>query len=83
MVIKCRIFQCPFNKEGDCLNRVLIINENGVCRHITKDGWLNPIDEKYKIKLEVIDSDDLCRSGEEDKQTEESGNQGESGTGNQ
>ena len=83
MVVKCRIFQCPFNKEGDCLNRVLIINENGVCRYITKDGWLNPIDEKYKIKLEVIDSDDLCRSGEEDKQTEESGNQGESGTGNQ
>ena len=81
-VIKCRIFQCPYNKEGNCLNRLLIINENGMCRHLTKDTWQNPIGEQYKIKMEVIDSDDLCRSREQSEQTEGSGDQGESGNSN-
>lgn len=60
-IVRCGISQCSFNKEGDCLNRVIRINENGVCKYLTKDGWMNPVEDQYKVKLEVIESD-LCGS---------------------
>ena len=44
----CKIPQCPFRSEsGYCLNRLTIVNENGVCQHLTRPDWQNAIDKKY------------------------------------
>lgn len=51
--IVCKVFQCPFNGEGNCLNRVVSVNENGVCKRLTKEGWNIPVEDEYKVKIEI------------------------------
>ena len=45
----CKIPQCPYrSSSGFCLNRLVVINEQGVCQHLTKSNWQQPIEKKYK-----------------------------------
>ena len=38
--IICKIKDCGFcSQNGFCLNRLLVINEQGVCDWVTKPGW--------------------------------------------
>ena len=48
-VVVCKIKNCGFHGEHDfCLNRLVTINEQGVCRHLTRNGWEQPIDSEFK-----------------------------------
>lgn len=45
----CGIRNCGYcSASGFCLNRLVVINEQGVCNWLTKPGWDQEIDEKYK-----------------------------------
>lgn len=45
----CQIKSCGYcSVNGFCLNRLVVINEQGVCNWLTKPGWRGPIEEKYK-----------------------------------
>ena len=45
----CAIKNCGYcSVNGFCLNRVVKINENGVCSFLTRQGWEQQIEEKYK-----------------------------------
>ena len=47
--VVCAIKNCGYcSVNGFCLNRVVKINENGVCSFLTKQGWEQQIEEKYK-----------------------------------
>lgn len=35
---RCRLEQCPYNKYGFCGMKLLIIDENGMCANIWKNG---------------------------------------------
>ena len=36
----CNFKGCGFcSQSGFCLNRLLVINEQGVCKYLTKPGW--------------------------------------------
>ena len=53
-VVVCKIKNCGFHGEHDfCLNRLVTINEQGVCRHLTRNGWEQPIDSEFKQKVTV------------------------------
>lgn len=34
----CKMNQCPYNIKGECGNRLLVIDENGMCNHLWKKG---------------------------------------------
>lgn len=39
-VVRCNIQNCGFRSaSGFCLNRVICINEQGICKYLTKPGW--------------------------------------------
>ena len=45
----CKVRNCGYcSASGFCLNRLVVINEQGVCQHLTKSDWQQPIEEKYK-----------------------------------
>ena len=47
-VVYCKVDNCGFRSQnGFCLNRLTVINEQGVCRYITKPGWDKAIDPKW------------------------------------
>ena len=47
--IVCKISQCPFcSQSGFCLNRLVVINEQGVCKHLTRPDWQDAIAEEFK-----------------------------------
>lgn len=51
--VVCKIEPCPYrSKNGFCLNRVVAINEQGVCSHLTKARWQEPIPDEYKSNYE-------------------------------
>ncbi len=38
--IVCAIINCGFHSpSGFCLNRLVSINEQGMCNYLTKPGW--------------------------------------------
>ena len=48
-VVICKIEACPYrSKNGFCLNRVIQINEQGICNHLTKARWQEKIPDEYK-----------------------------------
>lgn len=54
----CKISQCPYrSSSGFCLNRLVVINEQGVCQHLTKSSWQEPIEEKYKSNYKPIEKE--------------------------
>ncbi len=45
----CKIGRCGYNSvNGFCLNRLVVINENGICSYLTRPGWEQQIEDKYK-----------------------------------
>lgn len=45
----CAIKNCGYcSVNGFCLNRVVKINEQGICSFLTKQGWNQKIEEQYK-----------------------------------
>lgn len=48
MVIVCDIQLCPYrSKNNFCRKRVVKINQNGVCNHLTQRNWREPVDRKF------------------------------------
>lgn len=47
--IVCRVKDCAFcSQNGFCLNRMLVINEQGVCDWVIKPGWDKSVQEIMK-----------------------------------
>ena len=45
----CSIRNCGFNSSsGFCLNRLVVINEQGVCKYLTKEGWEQEVSKQFK-----------------------------------
>ena len=45
----CSIRNCGFNSSsGFCLNRLVVINEQGVCKYLTKEGWEQEVNKQFK-----------------------------------
>ena len=46
--VYCLVRNCGYcGNNGFCLNRLTVINEQGVCKYLTKPGWENKVDEKW------------------------------------
>lgn len=57
---RCRLEQCPYNKYGFCGMKLLIIDENGMCANIWKNGhqmkkW--PTEKEAAKEQEVLVED--------------------------
>lgn len=57
MWVICKVGECPYNSnEGFCRNKVVQINQRGLCAHLyNKNGnprehWQEKIEEEYKQK---------------------------------
>ena len=49
--VVCYVRNCGYcSSNGFCQNRVVAINLNGTCSYLTKPGWEQQIEEKYKDK---------------------------------
>lgn len=49
MFVVCKIQNCGYcSDSGFCLNRLVVINEQGVCKRLTKPGWEQKVEEKFK-----------------------------------
>ena len=45
----CKVRNCGYcSASGFCLNRLVVINEQGVCNWLTKPGWNQQVSEMYK-----------------------------------
>ena len=46
--VYCLVRNCGYcGSNGFCLNRLTVINEQGVCKYLTKAAWENKVDEKW------------------------------------
>ena len=46
--IRCKFQGCGYcSKSGFCLNRLTVINDQGVCEYLTKPGWDQQIKEDW------------------------------------
>ena len=46
--VYCLVRNCGYcGSNGFCLNRLTVINEQGVCKYLTKPGLENKVDEKW------------------------------------
>lgn len=44
MFVRCTIQRCGYCSEnGFCLNRIVVINERGMCDYLTIPGWEEPV----------------------------------------
>ena len=44
--VYCLVRNCGYcGSNGFCLNRLTVINEQGVCKYLTKPGWENKVIE--------------------------------------
>ena len=49
MFVRCAIQNCGYcSNSGFCLNRVVGINEQGMCNYLTKPGWNEPVEDRFK-----------------------------------
>lgn len=49
MFVRCMIQNCGYcSDSGFCLNRVLVINEQGICKYLTIPGWEQPVEDRFK-----------------------------------
>ena len=47
-VVYCKVKNCGFRSQnGFCLNRLTVINDQGVCNYLTKPHWREKVDEKW------------------------------------
>lgn len=72
-IVVCKIQKCGFRSvNGFCMKRVIAINEQGVCKYLTKQGWdrevepferctwVPPEEEQEKELIEEKKESDLC-----------------------
>lgn len=49
MFVRCKIQNCGYcSNSGFCLNRLVVINEQGVCKYLTKADWEQKIEDRFK-----------------------------------
>lgn len=77
--IICKINQCPFRSgSGFCLNRLVVINENGVCNWITKHNINQRVYDwqksTWKETIEKTEKTQLLEETKEGEEDDESGN---------
>ena len=49
MFVRCTVQNCGYCSEnGFCLNRLVAINEQGMCNYLTKPGWNEPVEDRFK-----------------------------------
>lgn len=54
--VYCLVRNCGYcGSNGFCLNRLTVINEQGVCKYLTKPGWENKVDEKWFNNKDISD----------------------------
>ena len=42
----CKVDKCGYHGgNGFCLNKLTVINEQGVCKYLTKPGWDQKVSE--------------------------------------
>lgn len=47
--IVCKVKQCGFcSSSGFCLSKLTVINENGVCKYLTRPDWKSPVEDRWK-----------------------------------
>ena len=47
--VVCKVKNCGYySQSGFCLNRLTVINPQGVCDYLTKPGWDKPVDYRFK-----------------------------------
>lgn len=52
--VVCNFIQCPFrSSNGFCLNRLTVITEHGMCKHLTRPDWQDPIEDRFKNNYKV------------------------------
>lgn len=48
-IVVCKIQNCGFRSaNGFCLNRLVCITDQGICKHLTKEGWNRQVEEFEK-----------------------------------
>ena len=67
-VVYCKVRNCGYcSQNGFCLNRLTVINEQGLCNYLTKPGWDQKIDRKwfntYDFQEEKEDAAALLEGG--------------------
>jgi len=49
MFVVCKVQNCGYcSDSGFCLNRLVVINEQGLCGYLTKPGWEQPVEDRFK-----------------------------------
>ena len=49
MFVRCKFQNCGYcSNSGFCLNRLVVINEQGTCEYLTKPGWEQEIEDRFK-----------------------------------
>ena len=57
-VVVCYVKGCGFHGEHNtCLNRLVVVNDQGVCNYVTRPGLDRTIEEKFKDKKEIIEGE--------------------------
>lgn len=47
--IICYVDKCGYHgKSGFCLNKLTVINDQGVCKYLTKPGWDQKVEDWMK-----------------------------------
>lgn len=74
-IVVCKIQKCGFRSvNGFCMKRVIAINEQGICKYLTKQGWDREVEpfEKYtwrppeeEQKKELIEEKELELCGQD------------------
>ena len=69
----CKVQQCGYcSVNGFCLNRLTVINEQGLCKYLTYPGWEKPVEDWMKNTY-VRPEDAAVGIEQNDTQLEEEG----------
>ena len=73
--VYCKVRNCGYcGSNGFCLNRLTVINQQGMCKYLTKSGWDQKIDQKwfnnYDPPEEKEDAAALLKDGKGSNQQE-------------
>lgn len=49
MFVRCKFQGCGYcSNSGFCLNRLVVINGQGMCEYLTKPGWDQQVEDIFK-----------------------------------
>lgn len=62
MIVVCKMEQCPFYNKGFCSNKTLVVDINGHCSQLWRNGapsprGLEPIDDKFKEDIVIMEGE--------------------------